>query len=407
MNYTFALPSSFSPTAFLNTPRLAPQADDANWIVSTVLRKMAIKDVDNNGFAHLSSDIMRRILRKDTMTELIDALKHGSIETSPYERGVRCRGYRLSRRYLGEEVKFVQAGDPALLRRIEREKLRAKEDFGERSKTHLSLIGLQNNLGIDFDPACKLIQALPKYSKTCQDVLVKSIHRREYAFSVSKTGRVYNSITGLKRDLRRFITIDGEHVGCCDIKCCQPALLAALIRNYTTFEAKCLAAYWYSCVPVCVSVPVSLCVCAPDFYTFESLVCDGSFYSHLSELSGLSRDRVKHEFIVSVLAKKSGAYQTQVERVFCSEFPSVYRFIKDVNRQDHGTLIRILQRLESFFVIDTISRDLIGRVPFVPLHDAIYCGKRHLSCVDSAFSEAFERFGVKMSTKTEVCSEAA
>ena len=58
--------------------------------------------------------------------------------------------------------------------------------------------------------------------------------------------------------------------------------------------------------------------------------------------------------------------------MFADRFPSIYQYVRWLNRHDHGELIRHLQRLESWLVIENVAPKLVGKVPFVTLHDAIY-----------------------------------
>ena len=64
-------------------------------------------------------------------------------------------------------------------------------------------------------------------------------------------------------------------------------------------------------------------------------------------LASPPRDAVKKALLRDVLAKK-GLYPSPFEDVFQSIFPSVHQFVRWVNRKDHATLIRILQRKPGF-----------------------------------------------------------
>ena len=211
-----------------------------------------------------------------------------------------------------------------------------------------------------------------------------SIRRREHKFSVSSTGRVFNAITGLKREIRSALRFYGQRVGSVDIRCAQPALLAMLLtQNYppggpnqrTTYKHTQLAWPATSCLspsalPVHV-LPASLPVCH-DVAAFRRCALDGSIYEVLCGLTGESRDFVKLRFLVDVLAKR-GQYPSAVEDAFRAEFPSVFRAIRTINRQDHGTLIRLLQRTESWLVIERVApRLLTENCRIVTLHDTVY-----------------------------------
>ena len=201
--FTFDLPRSFDPGEFL-TPRLAfHAADSSRWFLSTILRKTANRDTDLWGLVRLDSRILRRIMGKHS-NDIIRDLEHGAIETSPYCAGVKCRGYRLSRRYLGDRCVRRPAVDPLLIDRLKQER-QQQQGEDQRSRwlpIHYALDAEQRRLTID-GTADAILDALPEHARLCQHVLVTRLQHREFPFSVSSTGRVFNRITGLKRELRR------------------------------------------------------------------------------------------------------------------------------------------------------------------------------------------------------------
>jgi hypothetical protein len=137
MPYTFTLPQSFDPLEFLTTPRLQCYADDARWLVSTVLRKTANRDTDPWGRVRLDSRILRRIMYAPMMGDVIRNLKHGAIETASYYAGVKAKGFRLAQRYLGDRCVRRPAVDPRLIGRLEQERQRL--DAEERQSLWLPI----------------------------------------------------------------------------------------------------------------------------------------------------------------------------------------------------------------------------------------------------------------------------
>ena len=145
------------------------------------------------------------------------------------------------------------------------------------------------------------------------------------------------------------------------------------------------------------------------------LVQSGRFYEFLlSKLEieawlNLTRDDLKKRFLADVVAKRKanrhGAeYSSDVEDTFRRLFPSVYRFIRDINRDgwEHKNLIRRLQQEESRLVIETVAADLVVRHPQVfvlTLHDEIFTTARGIPPVVGAFEAAFNRIGYPMRLK--------
>jgi hypothetical protein len=118
------------------------------------------------------------------------------------------------------------------------------------------------------------------------------------------------------------------------------------------------------------------------------------------DATGLDRNCVKLAFLRDVLAKR-GSYPSRVEQAFRMLFPGVHAFIRAVNRRDHGELIRHLQRLESWLVVEQVAPRLVGRVPCVTLHDAIYSTLRSLTAVEATFEEVFDEIGIHLKLKRE------
>jgi hypothetical protein len=229
MTVYFTLPRSFQPADCLPQP-LWTYADDARWLVSTIVRKTANHDIDHWGCVRLDSDILRRVMTKDRQPAIVRALvESGTIETSPHCAGVRHKGYRLAKRFLPERSVQVPATDPRLIARIEAE--RERQDRDEQSNrwlpVHFALDQEQRAVSISRE-ADPILDGLPEHTRLGQHVLVSQIQRRTFPFTVSSTGRVFNAITGMKRELRAALRLSGEPLGSVDIVNAQPALLALL-----------------------------------------------------------------------------------------------------------------------------------------------------------------------------------
>ena len=246
---TFTLPRSFDPCEFLPA-RLLTRADDARWLISTILTKTANRDTDVWGLVRLDSRILRRVMYKHDSPDIIRALERGgAIETAAYCAGVKCKGYRLAKRYLGDRCVRIPVVDPRLLERINRERQRqnAEEWQARWLPIHYRLSDEQRNLTI-ADDADVILAGLPTHTRLCQDVLVSNIRRGEFRLTVGTTRRVFNAITGLKSELRSALRIGGEPLGSVDIKCAQPGLLAMILTQATPPNGpKSRATYKHEC----------------------------------------------------------------------------------------------------------------------------------------------------------------
>lgn len=272
-------------------------ADEARWLVGTVIRKMVFRDVDVFGYARLHWKVLHRILTSNWLSKIKKALIDGGvIKTDPYVVEERSTGYRLRDRWLTTRHVRMQVVNPVLCERLSKERRRLEQEQRKRRlPIHDSLDQSQRCLTLTGD-ADSILDGLEPAARLCQDVLVANIRRGEWRFSVGATGRCFNAITGLKRDLRRSLRIAGEPVGCVDLSCAQPALLALLI-GWTSPSAglKVAEAYKVESVlgPLSPSFRPAPSVPADEVRRFAFLVSGGSFYDDEAVFGGLPRSVVK------------------------------------------------------------------------------------------------------------------
>jgi hypothetical protein len=357
-------------------------------------------------------------MHKRHYKDVVDALRDGeAVERDNYEVGECPFGYRLADRFIGDKHVRIAAHDPRLIGRLKLFHEQAeRERLGRMKPVHFALERLQQQLEIDGDLAREIIKSLPADSNPwdIQGVLVRDIEDKDFRLNVSRYGRVSNNITSLKREVRSALRYGKEPLKHVDIKCCQPALLGLMMR-YTenTHQAHRTGSTQQESIYDAPLHPPD----RGDFVHYCDLVQSGEFYDFmLSRIeagkgSGLTRDELKKRFLADVLAKRKvntyGAeYPSAVEDVFRECFPSVYRFIRRINKDgwEHENLIRRLQQEESKLVIETVAADLITRYPgmfFLTLHDAIFTTERNIPIVVSAFKAAFERIGFPMKLKEE------
>ena len=329
---------------------------------------------------------------------------------------------------LAQRHKRVTVRDRQLISRLERERDRLRrEELLQWLPIHHQLAESQRALTI-LPAADAILDQLKPAAQLCQRILVENIRRATFRFTVSNTGRCFNGLTGLKRELRKVVHLAGQPIGGVDIRCAQPALLTILARlnggqNVPTYISALLSlassrssACFRPCsglpgLELALSLPADVVLLEPDFVSFESLVVGGNLYEQLiadcraaevalPERDDEAREEVKRLMMRDVLAKK-GRYRSSFEDVFRRAFPSIHRLIRWINQNDHAELIRTLQRLESWLVIENVAPRLLDRCPTVTLHDAIYAGIEDLPAVEDAFQETFEEWDVRLRVKVE------
>ena len=407
--YALWLPARFDPRDHL--PRaLWPYADDARYLVSTIVCKAAFGDMDPWEYVHLNSRVLRRVMTQRKIAPITNALKQaGVIETIPYRVNQLSRGYRLTAHWQARNHCRVLATDLHLLQRIWVEQARLDAERALRWKPiHYQLDHCQRGLSVT-DAAKPVLASLEGPALLCQDILVRRIRDRDFHFSVSSTERCFNAITGLKKSLRPTLLLNEEPLGNIDISCAQPGLLALLIGTTSRtirWEERTTYMTPSSLEPLLVAVPslasaARVSIDLAEFEEYRHLVTGGRLYDRLMEgVPGVSRDDLKLAFIRDVLAK-GGRYPSDVENWFCSAFPGIYAYIRAVNSRSHAALIRALQEAEAWLVIDRVAPKLVASVPILTLHDAIYVAHSALDMVEAAFRETFDEIGFSLALKRE------
>jgi hypothetical protein len=219
----------------------------------------------------------------------------------------------------------------------------------------------------------------------------------------------------------RKIRFQGQPLAEIDLACCQPSLLALLMTALTRQKGG-ENVTSYNALPADLLLPpalsVAACWCcgcgyADSLSAYRDVCSSGLLYEVLSDRlqqfgKNLSRQQIKKRFLVDVLAKrlfKNGReYPSSVEAAFRDEFPGVWKFARAVNQngQDHCRLIRMLQRLESWLVIDLVCERFMDRHPndfIITIHDAVFVRPEAVERVKETFDAVFHDLDFRMALK--------
>lgn len=409
----------FIQPAGLQVEQLLPHnlllnADEARWIVHCLISKQIRRRVDQDGFARLHSKVLEQNIAKKKVVPIFQALQSaGVIEIDPsYRVGKYSKGYRIAEPYMCTRPVRVRATSPRLLERLNKNcNWRARIQWQRRKPIHDVLDEIQRqHLTIDTKRASHVIETELRPSvRLVQLALAGNLAERRIHGSVSSTGRYFNSLTGVSRRVRPTLRLAGLPLAAVDLTCCQPALIALLWHLLATKGWKGSGTYK---LPLSSADELRLTSLlthdASAFEHYKEIVCVGRFMRDLTHLvssstgKDISLQTVKRRFFVDVLAPKH-RYPSSVRATFETNFPTVATFIQAVNRDDYRALIRLLQRLEAWFVVETVAPRLVTRIPVVTLHDAIYCRdlELDLALVELTFREVFDELGFSIAMKRE------
>jgi hypothetical protein len=385
----FALPESFAPSDYLPFS-MRRHHDAARWFVSTIMTKLARRR--GLGCVRLRAEFLRRMMGRSANTIVDSLLSGGSVSRSPYLVGSHAFGYVLDNRFAGDGHIRVAVADARMIDRINHLREQSIRRITARyGPVHHKLLDDQQRLRIDGDAARACLTQLPASCNPydSQGIQIADIERHQFRLSVGRWGRVSNNITSLKRELRDCLRIDGEELAELDLISAQPALLALLIQTNQQITHLSKTAHHRKGTPwppslllprVCPSLSLPV---GSGFEHYRHVVLADDVYSILADVAGVSRTEAKRRFLVDVLAK-DGDYPSDVADAFRREFPDIHGFIRAVNRDDHATLIRMLQRLESWLVVEQVCSRL--DVPAITLHDAIFATPTTMPTVTRTFA---------------------
>jgi hypothetical protein len=384
-------------------PRFHNRLDDCRYLVDLILRRISQDMVDDRGYVHLNAKLLDQVMRKSDRKTLVDSMIEREIldRRSAYQVGMQSFGYRIHRRFLADKHALTPASDGRLIRALERYKARARAiQYANWQQVHFDLEARQRGLTIDIEQADDIISSLPAESNPfdIQRIIASNIFERKHRLTLGTRGRVSNSITSMKREVRAALRDNkNKKLASVDIKNAQPAFLGQEAKQAT--ETK---------------VTQYDCRFGADLRIFIEQTSAGALYEALMQLMADSgkttttRDEIKKRFLCDVIAKRKanadGAeYPSDLEDAFARNYPNVFYFIRAVNRDgwEHKNLIRLLQRREVDLVIHRVAAGLMAKSQslFVTLHDSIFTGIDSTDEVEREFRDAFSERGIKMALK--------
>ena len=236
---------------------------------------------------------------------------------------------------------------------------------------------------------------------------------RYVRLSVGSTGRVYHPACTMKEDLRKRALITFEdtetRVRALDIKASQPTILAALLKHVaglgpkhgilSSDEAqdrlKTAGGSDLSHDPSLDPIEVR---------NFVFIIENGDIYDYLRQQAGEiegwapARSTAKTSFLRDVVAKRGHYEATDIELAFKTNFPSIYSYIRRVNKNSHSRLIRMLQWAESEIVFRYVWRKVVDKtgIPLMTVHDGFYCHRDAAEDLVLTVEEASRMIGVQL-----------
>lgn len=207
-----------------------------------------------------------------------------------------------------------------------------------------------------------------------------------------KKSRVYNNITNLPREHRKYISLDGKPILMTDISNSQILLTVPMIEKYYKIHSGKGA----------LDMPA-------DIIKFRNWAESGQFYEKFSklltqiEMTYQQRKEMKiyifRELWFGAIRRNRGL---RIKPVFKEHFPTVLKIIKAYKIKNYRLFSRALQRFEAEIMIDKVAKKLLVKHKVLTLHDAIICNDEAvLIKAEALIKEVLAKHGLTPKFKRE------
>lgn len=368
-------PIGFDPSEWI-PPRLHQHGDCARYLLHRVHYGNVFGQRNRRGFVPLMATELRKFFpTRSSYKSIRDALlDSGAIACDDhFIKGEKAMGYSLGPRLEVVRQHRFLVTDEALAWKIRDSRqswIKAPDDV------HKHLLGNLRRLEIDYDAALQWLLQDDDF-KPEHETAAQLIRDRQWHFHVCDYGRVHTNVTNLRSSLRRFLTIDGQHLVNLDVRNSQPLLFGLILMNrYGPRHAM-----------------------PDDARRYIDLCQEGRFYDHLMALGGIpaaKRSVFKRKFFANVFFCGT-RYETDAAKLFGQLFPSVYKIVLEQKTPDYAALSKNLQRVESDLIIGKVASRLMRESPTMPIvtiHDSIMTTPVHAEMARQIMLQEFNRAGL-------------
>jgi len=388
-------------------------------------------------FAPLSTEILQEVVY-DYKNYLDFLLETGILlSDNHFIPGEKCKGFCFNAPYDGQRLKEERVDNYILKnakrRALDKRNIELKKSMwgygyltkpwdSDKLKIDLNYTDSwladyeeENMQAIRDDLKKKKDDRIKRAIETTEDFkqLARNINYQKAHYSFSGDGhRFYTPISNLKRELRNFLTYDGQPLGEVDVKNSQPFLSIKLFdlsfwessKNSQNLNLKSIDNKYYEDIITLLKTSESLNHKESDLEKYKYLVENGRFYEYMQEhFEPLfperfnNRSNVKKEVlrIFYVENKDTDKPFYQPCKLFKYHFPLVYELFRLIKEIQSNYLPIILQRIESFLILDVICKKisvLHPHIPFFTIHDSILTTQGNEAIVEEIMAREIQNW---------------
>jgi len=374
----------------------------------------------NDGWVRLKAQYLQRIVGRHNWEHVKHlAVGNGVVECNEsYFAGTRAKGYRMSAAYAEDTWGLREVADNRLLWRLQRwwtERERAEWKSIESNPMlvspevckflyrELQRCGLRDDAPVD--------QFAPEVA-----VAVDKIRRGDWFFHRDQFGRIHTNLSNIKRELRRFLLVDGQRLVNVDIANSQPLFIGMASCSGQTRKrregreegkqgGRQAGANLYVRQAYVRQAPLSgVGNVAVDLRRYMRLCEAGQLYQFVQSRipKALDYDTLKQRVLSTLYDRDS--HRNAVYRVLDEHFPSLVEFARHVKRKDYRQLAHLAQRVESRFMFEQVVPRLMRERPglFVAsIHDSLLVPRGTEEYVREVMLAEFQRLGVSPTVRIE------
>jgi len=353
-----------------------------DYLISTILTHKE-KELEYS-YSILTMEFLKNIVpRADEYLNLLKEIN--AIECINYSAGRNSRLYRFTQQYHGPAV-WRTLNDQNLIRRIQENSKKLKF---RNSKKYPQLNKYVHMVKIDAKGALRTIEESyqSRINNPDSEIRQKAEGRRIYSrgevnkilqgqiyIKVSETnGRYDTNYTRLPSELVKHLTINGIHLQELDIVNSQPFFAAGLFDPTSEIQGIMGKTLFMYTKRLHLSDE-------QDVKLYVSLVKEGKFYDFMMEkfkvekIAFTDRQDFKEQLFIVFFGKNNAFRYSPAVRLFISIFPNVWSLFEEVKKKEYNKLAILLQRTESFTMLDCVAQKIIREfpeVPFLTKHDSI------------------------------------
>ncbi len=410
------IPSSVDLEGFLKKypPPFNYKVDHFYYIVDYLVRGIDMEDLDDNaGFVNLNAKKLQNV-NHEYKKYLDHLLKNRFIRTDmKYIVGKKSRGYLIN--CYSDTTEFAFQKIPISDFVIQKKKIREINEqnavIEATRKKYPYLTRWFDGLEIDRERAVEALKYIfpikttgirgtakgkaSNWAKRYKALMaIDKIKNKKFFYNIDENvGRFHSNLTNLKKELRNYITYQGQKLVNVDIKNSQPLFSTLLLdkdffsRN-TLYNISSIPNYhsllsniYHSYSSLTIMVVKSLeKTDNQDIKKYIEIVNSGSFYEQIFKemYPDLPFDKAKAKTMMFMIFFSRNNYMGQPKaepkKRFKRLFPQTYEIFRLLKLCDYTALSRILQRIESDVIIQNVVPRISRERPELPIftiHDSI------------------------------------